>query len=62
MLSNAAYLSAWKGSALLRLPIDAREFDAYFQKRVEGSAFQETSAAKHENAAGEYLSRWQVQW
>ena len=59
-ISNAAYLSAWKDSVPVKLPLDNKEFDEYFYKKVEASSFDETKESHFEG--GCYLPRWFVNW
>ncbi len=58
-ISNAAYLSAWKGGAPVQIPFDNGEFDRLLQEKAEKSVFKES----HDEATGEgYSPRWQVRW
>lgn len=62
MLSNAAYLSAWNGNALVQLPIDADAFDRQLQQHIQSSSFRAGPASLCKNDAGIYLSRWNIRW
>lgn len=62
MLSNAAYLSAWNGNALVQLPIDPEAFDRALQERIQGSSFPGKPPSPCKNDAGTYLSRWSIRW
>ena len=59
-LSNAAYLSAWKGG-WVELPLDEAAFDEEMAKRVESSRY-EPQMVVPEPTDGEYKTRWSVQW
>lgn len=59
-LSNAAYLSSWKGGAPIKLPFDSAEFDALLAEKVKNSKTNDPTATK--NATGKYSKRWQVNW
>lgn len=59
-ISNAAYLSAWKGSVPVKLPLDGREFDAMLAKRREESRMKQTAVSEKYNT--EYQARWQINW
>ncbi len=60
-ISNAAYLSAWRGNVPVALPLDAEAFDAELQKRVAASRYRDASNA-HAAPDGHYSERWQVRW
>lgn len=59
-LSNAAYLSSWKGGVPIKLPFDSAEFDALLAERIKNSKANKPTATK--NATGKYSKRWQVNW
>ena len=59
-LSNAAYLSAWKGNMPIMLPFDSNEFDGYLKELVANS--HSGSAVQNKTATGKYSNRWQVNW
>ncbi len=59
-ISNAAYLSSWKNGATVKLPIDNKEFDKHFYKRVKKSVVKTAVSKKTGNE--DYSSRWQVKW
>ena len=59
-ISNAAYLSSWKGNVEIEIPFDSEEFD---QKLLSLS----NKSTKHNNgsndsASSEYKERWKVRW
>lgn len=58
-ISNAAYLSAWKGNVEVKLPFDTEEFDRLLAQKAEHSTFKPA----HEEQVGDgYSPRWQVLW
>ncbi|MBQ8794239.1 MAG: Gfo/Idh/MocA family oxidoreductase [Clostridia bacterium] len=59
-LSNAAYLSSWKGGVPIKLPFDTQEFDAILGERQKNSKTNDPKENK--NASGKYSKRWQVNW
>ncbi len=59
MLSNAAYLSAWKNCEI-KLPLDADEYDGYLDKLVASSTIRSDNSESSFNDS--YSSRWQVKW
>jgi len=59
-ISNAAYLSQWKGNAAIPVPFDEAEFDAELQKRAEKSSYSIKDGKA--NPDGKYSERWQVNW
>ena len=59
-LSNAAYLSSWKGGVPVKLPFDAAEFDKELNNRIEHSHTHDP--IENKNASGKYSRRWQVNW
>lgn len=59
-LSNAAYLSAWKGGVTVNMPFDTNEFDLLLEEKVKNSKTGEIKQNK--NASGKYSHRWQVNW
>ncbi len=59
-LSNAAYLSAWKGGEVIEIPFDCDEFDNLLEERIKNSTSGEQKQNK--NASGKYSNRWQVNW
>lgn len=60
MLSNAAYLSSWKGGEWLTLPIDGDEFDKMLNQRIDASSLHETKTKKSEGT--DHSARWKVKW
>lgn len=59
-ISNAAYLSQWKGNIRIPVPFDEAEFDLELQKRAEKSCYQIKEGKS--NPDGRYSERWQVNW
>ncbi len=59
-LSNAAYLSAWKGGETVKLPFDTNEFDSFLEQKIKNSTSNQPT--KNKNASGKYSHRWQVNW
>lgn len=59
-ISNGAYLSAWNGSAPVKLPMDNAEFDRKLQERMASSRLKLTGEGEKFNTA--YQQRWQVNW
>ena len=59
-LSNAAYLSSWKGGVPVKLPFDVAEFDKELNARAEKSLTHDP--VENKNASGNYSKRWQVNW
>ena len=59
-ISNAAYLSQWKGNACVEIPFDGAEFDSLLEQRAAQSKLVKKSAEGGENTG--YSDRWQVQW
>ncbi len=59
-LSNAAYLSSWKGGVAVNLPLDNGEFDRLLDERIKHSKINDAKSKKDVN--GKYSNRWQVNW
>jgi len=59
-LSNAAYLSSWKGGVPVKLPFDTQEFDAILSEKQKNS--KTNDPIENKNASGKYSKRWQVNW
>ncbi len=59
-LSNAAYLSSWKGGVPVKLPLDTQEFDEILSEKVKNS--KTNDQIENKNASGKYSKRWQVNW
>ncbi len=59
-ISNAAYLSQWKGNVPIPVPFDEAEFDVELAKRAEKSSYQIKDGKS--NPDGKYSERWQVNW
>ena len=60
-LSNAAYLSAWKGGVEVALTGTEEEFDRLLTARQQASAAVRGTSAAGE-ADGSYSERWKVRW
>ena len=60
MISNAAYLSAWKGSVPVSLPVNSEEFDQKLAEHIASSRLKDAKGSEKFNTA--YQSRWQVNW
>lgn len=60
MISNAAYLSAWKEDWVL-LPADEQEFWEFLKKKQKEEK-EIHKKVKRENFLGEYSDRWKVRW
>lgn len=60
MISNAAYLSAWKEDWVL-LPADEQEFREFLKKKQKEEK-EIRKKVKRENFSGEYSDRWKVRW
>lgn len=60
MLSNAAYLSAWK-DCWVSLPADEKEFCEFLAKRQEEES-KRPKALSDERVPEGYASRWNVRW
>ena len=60
MISNAAYLSAWKNCEI-KLPFDEKEYDKYLDALIENSTVR-TDDKKKTEFSEDYSSRWQVKW
>jgi len=59
-ISNAAYLSSWKGGAEIALPLDGEEFDRLLEERKKNAEYKDRNAAF--SGSHEYSKRWQVNW
>ena len=59
-LSNAAYLSSWKGGIPVKLPFDVAEFDKELGEKIKNS--KTNDPIENKNASGDYSKRWQVNW
>ena len=60
ILSNAAYLSQWKGNAEIRLPFDCAEFDRELTSHAREEIRRDRQPVKV--SASEYQERWNVRW
>ena len=58
-LTNAAYLSAWKGKTV-SLPLDPAEYDEYLDKLIASSNTRDVTDSK--TMSDGYSNRWQVNW
>ena len=59
-LINAAYLSAWRGSARIKLPFDTALYDRLLAARVAHSVYRGENAVSKPSEA--QADRWQVNW
>ena len=59
-ISNAAYLSAWRGSVPLTLPLDNEAFDAGLEALAAKSGSKSAEPITKYNT--EYQKRWQITW
>lgn len=59
-LSNAAYLSDWKGNVEITLPFEEEEFDRRLNERASKSHYQ--SGEAKDITSVEYKQRWAVNW
>ena len=59
-ISNAAYLSAWKGSVPVKLPLDGKEFDALLEQHRQDSRVKQAAVSDKFNT--DYQGRWQINW
>lgn len=60
MLSNAAYLSNWKGNTEVELPIDSEEFDKLLLSKFKESKI--ISSKTDSSLKSGYQPRWNVIW
>ena len=58
-ISNAAYLSSWRGNVEIALPVDGEAFDRELARQVD--RVRSVAPAPEAPAAG-YKERWQVRW
>lgn len=59
-ISNAAYLSEWKGNKKISIPFNTAEFDEFLAKKAETSHQKEVSHNAERDKSCE--SRWRVKW
>ncbi len=60
MLTNAAYLSSWKGNKEIQLPFDPDEYDNCLDERISKSTVRDNKNKISPSAS--YSSRWQTNW
>ncbi len=60
ILSNAAYLSQWKGNKEINLPFNTKQFDKFLKAKIKTSSFK-THKGKGKLTEN-YKERWQVKW
>ena len=60
-LSNAAYLSSWKGNREVGIPFDVTEFDRLLDERIRTSVWRDAVIREAKETA-EYKDRWRVNW
>ena len=61
-LSNAAYLSAWRGGIPVPLPLEEAAFDAMLAQRQRESKAPSSEKENMSSITGEYSRRWQTNW
>ena len=59
-LSNAAYLSEWKGNINISLPFDSGEFDEFLNKKISMNSDFKKDCTSNESLG--YLNRWTTNW
>lgn len=59
-ISNAAYLSQWKGNQKISLPFDTEEFDSILAQKAEKSVQRTVVGTSKRDASCE--KRWEVKW
>jgi len=60
MISNAAYLSSWKGNVEIRIPFDYDEFDKDLLSQID-TTIKHSETSKNKTSTG-YKERWKVRW
>lgn len=60
-ISNAVYLSSWKGSVPIKLPFDEEEFDLLLSEKQKTSSLKR-SAKIDGKGHTEYVQRWKSNW
>ena len=60
MISNAAYLSSWKGNAEIKIPFDCDEFDKGLLSQIDTT--KKHSEISKSNTGSGYKERWKVRW
>ncbi len=58
-ISNAAYLSQWKGNIPVTVPFDAEEFDRMLKVKADNSSYKPSC---EEDLSADRSKRWQVRW
>ncbi len=58
-ISNAVYLSAWKGSQAVQIPVNRAEFNKRLDELKTSNAEYEKSESEYHT---EYDSRWETKW
>lgn len=61
LISNAAYLSEWKGNAPVKLPFDADEFDRLLNEHIKNSEIKSKKTVS-KTSANTYSKRWEIRW
>jgi len=59
-ISNAAYLSSWRGSRPVKLPLDCKAFDKKLAELAANSRLKDAKVSDKYNTA--YSKRWQINW
>lgn len=60
-ISNAAYLSSWKGNVPIKLPLEGDEFSRELSQRIKNSCGKKETATLPCKATA-YERRWKVNW
>jgi len=59
-IANAAYLSAWQGSAWVELPFDTEAYEKHLREKC--AIQKQERSEKITGLTQQYSDRWQVQW
>ncbi|MEE1075405.1 MAG: Gfo/Idh/MocA family oxidoreductase [Acutalibacteraceae bacterium] len=62
IISNAAYLSNWKGNVKINIPFDKEEFDSFLSINKDKSKFKGNFISNDNENNINYTSRWKVHW
>lgn len=60
MISNAAYLSSWKGNTEIKIPFDCAEFNKGLLSQID-TTLKHSETSKINTSTG-YKERWKVRW
>ncbi len=58
-VSNAAYLSSWKGNTAVKIPFNEKEFDKILKSKAAASSVKKS---EKNHFSKDYTERWQVRW